>query len=43
VQDGDTANCGGGTQQFLLPELPEDAAAGEKRPEDETCSTAWCV
>jgi hypothetical protein len=36
VQDADPANCGGGAQQFFLSELPEDTAAGEKRPGDET-------
>jgi hypothetical protein len=43
MQNADPANCGGRAEQLFLPELSEDAAAGEKWPKDETGSAARCV
>jgi len=43
LQDADPANCGGGTQQFFLSELPEDAAKRKKTAAGETGSAGRCV
>jgi len=43
LQDADTKNCCGGTQQLFLPELPEDTTGRKKKAAGETRSATQHV